>query len=111
MLSTSTMSARARTASSTSSSVCASTSIGRSGLRVARQRHGARDAAGQSDVIVLDEHRIEETDAMVGARRRRHGVLLQHAQRRRCLARVENRDPAAGGVDEPRARVAMPESR
>ena len=42
---------------------------------------------------------------MVGRAAGAHGVLLEHTKRRRRLARVEHRDPAAGGVDElPRAR-------
>ena len=86
----------------------ASTSIGRSGPMRARTRATAAvDAAGQPDVVVLDQHRVEQ------ARRgdsspppARDGVLLQRPQRRRRLARVEDGDAAAGGVDEPARRAS-----
>ena len=67
----------------------------------ARTRDGGLDAAGQTDVVVLDQDRVEEADAMVRRAAGADGVLLQHAQRRRRLAGVEDRDAAAGRVDEP----------
>src|SRR5262245_39503192 len=64
------------------------------------QRHGWRDTASQADVIVLDEHGVEETNAMVGRATRGDGVFLQHPQCRRRLSGVENGDAAAGRIDE-----------
>ena len=71
----------------------------------ARALDGRLHAAGEPDVVVLDQHRVEQPDAMIGRAAGAHGVFLEHAQRRRRLARVEDRDAAAGRVDElPRAR-------
>ncbi len=70
------------------------------GTCLTHEGNGARHASGQTDVIVLDEHRIEETDAVIGRAASGDGVFLQRAQRRRRLSRVENRDAAGSGVDE-----------
>ena len=58
-------------------------------------------AAGQPDVVVLDQDRVEQADAMVRRAAGADGVFLQRAQRRRRLARVEDGDAPAGRVDEP----------
>src|SRR5689334_17811004 len=62
--------------------------------------YGRTHAAGEANVVVLDQDRVEQADAMVGGAAAAHGVLLQRPQGRRRLARVENRDPTAAGVDE-----------
>ena len=49
----------------------------------------ACDAAGKADVVVLDQDRVEEADAVVRRAAGADGVLLERAQRRRRLARVE----------------------
>ena len=48
-------------------------------------------------MIVLDEHLVEQTEAVVMAATARHRVLLQPAQAGRGLAGVEN--PGAGPLD------------
>ena len=60
---------------------------------------GFADAAREPDVVVLDQDPVVEARAMVAAAAGAHRVLLERAQRRRRLARVEHRDPAVGGVD------------
>ena len=66
---------------------------------------GFGDAAGEPDVVVLDQDAVVEAGAMVAAAAGAHRVLLERAQRRRRLARVEHGDPVRGGVDEtPRQR-------
>ena len=86
------MSAPAASASSTCSRLCASTSIGISRLRRLHPRDRLGDAAGQADVVVLDQDAVVERRAVVGAAAGAHGVLLERAQRRRRLARVEDGD-------------------
>ena len=55
-------------------------------------RRGARpldrraDAAGEGDVVVLDQDRVVEAEAVVGAAADAHRVLLEGAQARRRLA-------------------------
>ena len=71
----------------------------------ARARDRGGDAAGEADVVVLDQDRVEQADAVIDRAAGAHGVFLERAQRRRRLARVEDGDAPAGGVDEaPRAR-------
>ena len=60
----------------------------------------AVDAAGEPDVIVLDQHRVEQSDAMVRRAAGAHRVFLERAQRRRGLSGVEHGDPPARRVDE-----------
>ena len=60
---------------------------------------GFADAAREPDVVVLDQDPVVEARAMVAAAAGAHRVLLERAQRRRRLARVEDGDPAVGGVD------------
>ena len=105
------MSAPAASASSTCSRLCASTSIGISWPRRLHAPHRLRDAAGQTHVVVLDQDPVVEAAAMVRAAAGAHGVLLQRAQRRRRLARVEDvmRPPAAS--TNRRVSVAIPERR
>ena len=101
MLSTRIVSAPAASASSTCASVSASISTGKPG-RCARARlYGRLHAARKTDVVVLDQHRVEETDAVVRRAAGADGVLLERAQRRRRLARVEDGDAAARRLDEP----------
>ena len=58
-----------------------------------------RDAAGDGDVIVLDEHRVVEAEAMIGAAAGAHRVFLERAQERRRLARAD--DARLGVRDRP----------
>ena len=90
-LSTRMTSAPAASASSTWSRLCASISIGISWLRRFHLAHRLRDAAGETDVVVLDQDAVVEAAAVVGAAAGAHRVLLERAQRRRRLARVEDR--------------------
>ena len=53
------------------------------------ERH--RDAAGEADVVVLDEDAVVQAAAMVAAAAGADGVLLERAQRRRGLAGIEDR--------------------
>ena len=63
------------------------------------------DAAGEANVIFLDEHRVEQAETMVRRAARPHRVLLERAQPGRRLAGIEHRDSPAGRVDElPRPR-------
>ena len=62
---------------------------------------GGCDAAGQVDVIVLDENGVEKARAMIRGAARPDGVLFQHPQRRGRLPRVEDRDGSAARLDEP----------
>ena len=59
------------------------------------------DAAGDANVIVLDENAVVQTGAVVDAAAAAHGVLRQRAHCRHALARVEHDDAAAGRLDEP----------
>ena len=111
MLSTSTMSAPAASASSTCPQRLRLDLDGQPGPTSTRRGHGRRDSASQPDVVVLDQNRVEETDAVIRGAAGANRVLLQHAQRRRRLARVEHDDAAGGRVDEPACLVAMPDSR
>ena len=51
--------------------------------------HGA-DAAGDGDVVVLDQDRIVETEAVIEAAAAAHGVFLDRAQSRRGFARTDD---------------------
>jgi hypothetical protein len=57
------------------------------GLRALEHR---ADAAGDGDVVVLDQHGIVEAEAVVETAAAAHGVLLQGAQARRRLAGAAN---------------------
>ena len=64
--------------------------------------HGLGDAAAEPQVVVLDQDAVVQAEAMVRAAAAAHGELLQRAQARRRLARVEDRRAGAGdGVDVP----------
>jgi hypothetical protein len=65
----------------------------------------------EANVVVLDEDRVEEADAMVRRPAGADRVLFEHSQRRGRLARVEDRDAPAGRVDEPARARGDPESR
>ena len=56
-----------------------------------------RDAACAQDVVFLDQERVKQTDAVIGATAATHGVLLRHAQSGNRLARVQH--PAARMLD------------
>ena len=63
-----------------------------------RRSDGVRRRVSQrGKMIVLDEHLVEQTEAVVMAATARHRVLLQPAQAGRGLAGVEN--PRAGPLD------------
>ena len=51
---------------------------------------GLDDAAGKIDMVVLQQNHVEEADAMVHAAADLDGLLLQDAEARRRLARVED---------------------
>ena len=53
-----------------------------------RTRHGDFDASGQRDVVVLDEHRVIQTKAMVTAAAHPHCIFLQRTQTGHGLARA-----------------------
>ena len=80
--------------------LCASISIGRSGLAPRAFATAASTPPASRDVVVLDQHRVEQSDAMVGGAAGAHRVFLERAQRRRGLSRVEHGDPPARRVDE-----------
>src|SRR5439155_23068288 len=56
--------------------------------------HGRRDPAGGADVVLLDQETVVETGAVVTGATDTDGVLLEHAQAGRGLARVDH--PGAG---------------
>src|SRR5262249_40438103 len=101
MLSSSTASA-----SPTSSTVLSCSSVSTSisiftrcpaGRRLGALEHGAY-AAGDRDVVVLDQDRVVEPEAVVEAAAAAHRVFLQCAQAGRGLARAA--DPRLGVGDE-----------
>ena len=57
---------------------------------------GRRDPAGQAQVVVLDEQRLAQVEAVVGSAAATDGVLLEIAQPGRGLARVQ--EHGAGAV-------------
>ena len=67
------------------------------GLGPARAVDGLGEAAGQGDVVLLDQDRVVEAHAVVAPAARRDRGLLQLAQPRRRLAGVE--DAGAGPGD------------
>ncbi len=74
-----------------------------------RSPHRGPDAPGSHDVVVLDQDRIVEPEAMVDATAAAHGVLLERTQPRRGLARVGNARSRAGhGIDQPARRRRNP---
>ncbi len=60
---------------------------------------GFDDAARKPDVVVLDQDAVVEARPMVAAAARAHRILLERAQRRCRLARVEHDNPTVGRVD------------
>ena len=61
-----------------------------------RRAHAAR----RDDVVLLDQHRVVEADAVVGAAARPHRVLLREPQAGQRLAGVDDSGPgAAHGID------------
>ncbi len=81
MLSSSTASAPSGSASASCASVSTSTSIlTRWPIACARPLDRRPHAAGDGDVVVLDQHGVIEAEAVVGAAADPHGVLLQRAQ-------------------------------
>ena len=52
--------------------------------------YGSGDAAGEVDVVVLDQNHVEETDAVVVAAADSHGFFLEDAHAGCCLACVEH---------------------
>ena len=100
MLSSSTTSARPVSSTSRSwSSVSTSISILTRWPAWPRARSStARDAAGDRDVVVLDQDRVVEAEAVVEAAAAAHGVFLQRAQARRGLARAADARVGACGA-------------
>ncbi len=102
--------APASSASSTCSTVSHSTSTSTSGnsSRTARTPRPTPPAA--SDVVVLDERRVGEPHAVVGAAAAAHGVLLQRPQARAGLAGVEDaRSVPSTSSTQRRVTVATPD--
>ena len=56
------------------------------------------DAAGDRDVVVLDQDRVIEAEAVIEAAAAAHGVFLERAQPRRGLARAADARAVAGGA-------------
>ena len=73
------------------------------GMRRARSSAGAH-AAGQRDVVVLDQHRVVEPEAVIGAAAEPHRVLFEGAQSRRGLAGADDPRLVAGDRVDQRAR-------
>ena len=97
MLSSRIRGAPAPSASSTSSSVAALDLERQPGRVRARPAHRLAHAAGDRRVVLLDQDRVVEAGAVVGAAAGGDGRLLERAQPGRRLARVE--DPRAGALD------------
>ena len=70
--------------------------------------HRAGDAATDGDVVVLDHHPAIQPQPVVQSAAAGHRVLLQHAQARRRLARV---DQARPGCPRSRGRISPSRSR
>ena len=66
--------------------------------RLGAGKHRA-DAAGHRDVVVLDQHRVIEPEAVIEAAAAAHGVFLQRPQPGRGLARAD--DARLGMGDAP----------
>ena len=56
------------------------------------------DAAGDRDVVVLDQDRIVEPEAVIEAAAAAHGIFLERAQARRGLAGAADAQLRAGGM-------------
>ena len=61
--------------------------------------HGP-DAAGDRDVIVLDQDRVIETESVIEAAAATHRIFLQCAQPRRGLARAADAHARAGDATD-----------
>src|SRR5260370_15488132 len=59
-----------------------------------------RDAAGDRDVVVLDQDRVVESEAMVEAAAAAHRIFLQRAQARRRFAGAADAQNDAGPRSE-----------
>ncbi len=57
----------------------------------ARGLHRPGERARRDDVVLFDEHHVEQPHAKVRCPAAQHGVFLRGAQARQGLARVENR--------------------
>ena len=59
------------------------------------------DPAGGDQMVVLDQHRIVEAEAMIEPAAATHGIFLQAAQPRQCLARADDARRRSGhGIDK-----------
>ena len=73
------------------------------GMGLERGTGRLRDPSGHVDVVILQEHLVPEADPVVHAATGAHRRLLEQAQARRGLARVEHaRSRALDGAGEPR---------
>ena len=91
MLSSSTASAPRASASSSWASVSTSTSIlTRWPTLRPRPLDRRANAAGDGDVVVLDQDGVVEAEAVIGAAAGAHGVFLDRPQARRRLARADD---------------------
>ncbi len=77
-------------------SISTGTPSGGGGQRAAR---GLSHPAAQRGVVLLHQHRVEETGAVALAAARHHGLLLEGPQAWRGLARVQDSRP--GPLDRP----------
>ena len=79
--------------------------------RAARALDRGVDRAGRRDMVVLDQHAAVEAEAMVVPAADADRILLDDAQARMGLARVDNfRARARDRIDEARVVVAIPDS-
>ena len=68
-------------------------------MTFARRAHRARERARRGDMVFLDQHRVEQSNAVIAAATAAHGVFLRDAKTRQRFARVEyRRAPAANRV-------------
>ena len=67
------------------------------GMRAGALQH-RRNTAGDRDVIVLDQDRVIEPEAMVEAAAAAHRIFLQRAQARRGLAGAADTQLGASGM-------------
>jgi hypothetical protein len=66
--------------------------------------HRLADSAGNGDVVVLDQDRVVEPVAVVGAAAAAHGVFLEGAQARNGLAGAGDFCPGVGNLCRQSAR-------
>src|SRR5439155_20604869 len=63
-------------------------------------RDGGTDATGELDMVVFDQHGVEEPTPMVRSPTRPHSIFLEEPQRGSRLPCIEHCNASAGCVDE-----------